>query len=54
MVLDITYLNERVEMRDFGVYRRRDQPFTLSGKHGGCYGEKGHRMYDYAREQVTT
>lgn len=52
MVLDITYLNQQVDMPGFGMYQRRDQPFTLSEKHGGCYGERGARMYDYVREQV--
>ncbi len=31
------------------LYRRRDVALTLSGKHGGIYGERGNRMYDFVK-----
>jgi hypothetical protein len=32
------------------VYRRRDTMLTAYGKHGGVYGERGNRMYDFVKD----
>jgi hypothetical protein len=44
-VREVRYL-EAVMRFGGRLYRRRDVALTLSGKHGGIYGECGNRMYD--------
>lgn len=44
-VVDVKYIDHEIEA--FAGYRRRDRGWSLSGKDGGCYGAKGHRMYDW-------
>ena len=45
-VREVRYLEENFGFRG-ARYRRRDVALTLSGKHGGVYGERGNRMYDF-------
>lgn len=46
-VVDVRYIDHEIE--GFARYRRRDRGWALSGPKGGCYGEKGFRMYDYVK-----
>jgi hypothetical protein len=48
-VREVRYL-EQDFMFGGWVYRRRDVALTLSGKHGGLYGERGNRMYDAMKD----
>jgi len=46
-VINIKFLNFEVNAPGYGLYARRDRPWLGSGPKGACYGENGHRMYDW-------
>jgi len=48
-VMDVKYLDPQVKVGRAELYRRRDKSLMLSSPGLACYGQAGHRMYDYQK-----